>query len=114
MQPKLPAARCCAWGKVRATTGCAANLCETDRPKGGAEDGDVHFVVNERVLCSVTTTFHALKASLREKLRTFSKNKGGFVQKPTPFARKSTVFERRLSAADENNGTSAVKMHNTR
>lgn len=94
--------------------GCAANLCETDCPKGGIEDGDAHFVVNERVLCSVITTFHALKASLREKLRTFLKNKGGFVQKPTPFARKSTVFERRLSAADENNGTSAVKMHNTR
>lgn len=74
----------------------------------------MHFVVNERFLGSVSTTFHALKASLREKLRTFSKNKGGFVQKPTPFARKSTVFERRLSAADENNGTSTAKMHNTR
>jgi hypothetical protein len=61
----------------------------------------------------VATTFHALKASLREKLRTFSKNKGGFVQKPTPFAQKSTVFERRLSAADEKT-ESVDKMHNTR
>lgn len=81
--------------------GCAANLCETERPKGESGDGDGHFFVNERFLGSVSTTFHAIKASLREKLRTFSKNKGGFVQKPTPFARKSTVFERRLSAADE-------------
>lgn len=72
--------------------GCAANLCEADRSKGGTEDGDVHFIVNEWVLCSVATDFYALKASLREKLRTFSKNEGGFVQKTTPFARKSTVF----------------------
>lgn len=62
----------------------------------------------------VATTFHVLKASLREKLRTFSKNKGGFVQKPTPFARKSTVFERRLSAADEKKGEGTAKMHYTR
>lgn len=89
-------------------------MCEAERPKGRVGDVDVHFVVNEWVLRSVATTFHVLKASLREKLRTFSKNKGGFAQKPPPFARKSTVFERRLSAADENNGTSAVKMHNTR
>lgn len=94
--------------------GCAANLCEADRPKGRVGGRDAHSFVNEWFFCSIATDFHALKASLREKLRTFSKNKGGFVQKPTPFARKSTVFERRLSAADENNGTSAVKMHNTR
>jgi hypothetical protein len=89
-------------------------LCEAERSKGESGDEKEHFFVNERFLGFVSTTFHALKASLREKLRTFSKNKGGFAQKPTPFARKSTVFERRLSVADENNGTSAVKMHNTR
>ena len=72
--------------------GCAANLCEAERPKGEPGDGDGHFFVNERFLGFVSTTFHVLKASLREKLRTFSKNKGGFVQKPTPFARKSTGF----------------------
>lgn len=51
--------------------GCATNLCEAERPKGEPGDGDGHFFVNERVLGFIATTFRTLKASLREKLRTF-------------------------------------------